>query len=73
LHHATDYTPYEGMTVSAWPDVVTSRGEIVVEGGQPMPGLTKGRGQFLRCERPEAARPRNSIAGIEASVAAMQP
>ena len=55
LHHAADYTPYEGMLVSAWPDVVLSRGEVVVEGGQPVAG--PGRGQFLRCDRPEPARP----------------
>jgi dihydropyrimidinase len=73
LHHATDYTPYEGMTVSAWPDLVTSRGEVVVEGGQPVKGLTVGRGQFLRCERPDAARPRAGTPGIEASIAAMTP
>ncbi|MHB1205556.1 MAG: dihydropyrimidinase [Rhodospirillaceae bacterium] len=73
LHHATDYTPYEGMTVSAWPDIVTSRGEVVVEGGQPVKNLSVGRGQFLRCERPDAARPRAGVPGIEASVAAMTP
>jgi dihydropyrimidinase len=55
LHHAADYTPYEGMVVSAWPDVVLSRGEVVVEGGKPVVG--PGRGQFLRCDRPEPARP----------------
>ncbi|MGE3335434.1 MAG: dihydropyrimidinase [Rhodospirillaceae bacterium] len=73
LHHATDYTPYEGMTVSAWPDIVTSRGEIVVEGGEPAKDLKKGRGQFLRCERPDAARPRANVPGIEAAIAAMKP
>ena len=73
LHHNTDYTPYEGMTVTAWPDIVTSRGEVVVEGGQPAKNLKKGRGEFLRCERPAAARPRENVPGIEASIAAMKP
>jgi dihydropyrimidinase len=73
LHHAADYTPYEGMTVSAWPDVVLSRGEVVVEGGKPVSGLSTGRGQFLRCERPDAASPRDGVSGIEARVAAMRP
>lgn len=73
LHHATDYTPYEGMVVGAWPDVVTSRGDVVVEGGKPAPGLSTKRGQFLRCERPDAAKPRAGVAGIEAQVAAMKP
>ncbi|MGE4064790.1 MAG: dihydropyrimidinase [Rhodospirillaceae bacterium] len=73
LHHNTDYTPYEGMTISAWPDIVASRGEVVVEGGEPVEGLEKGRGQFLRCERPDAARPRAHVPGIEAAIAAMKP
>ena len=73
LHHDCDYTPYEGMLVSAWPDVVTSRGDVVVEGGKPAPGLSTKRGQFLRCDRPDAARPRPGVPGIEAQVAAMTP
>jgi dihydropyrimidinase len=72
LHHATDYTPYEGMTVSAWPDVVLSRGDVVVEGGEPVPNLAIGRGQFLRCDRPDAAAPRDDVPGIEAGIAAMR-
>lgn len=51
LHHNVDYTPYEGMEISAWPDTVISRGEIVVDGGKPV-GHT-GRGQFLSCARPQ--------------------
>ena len=54
LHSAADYTPYEGMVVKAWPEVVLSRGEVVVEGGRPI--ASRGRGQFLRCDRPEPAR-----------------
>ena len=54
LHSAADYTPYEGMVVKAWPEVVLSRGEVVVEGGRPI--ASQGRGQFLRCDRPEPAR-----------------
>ena len=55
LHSAADYTPYEGMMVNAWPDMVLSRGEVVVEGGKSVGAA--GRGEFLRCERPETARP----------------
>ncbi|HBW2224505.1 TPA: dihydropyrimidinase [Klebsiella quasipneumoniae subsp. quasipneumoniae] len=50
LHHNVDYTPYEGMTLSAWPAITLSRGEVVWDGapqGQP------GRGQFLRCKQPD--------------------
>lgn len=49
LHHNVDYTPYEGMRLRAWPAVTISRGEVVWDGNfHPR----KGRGQFLRCERP---------------------
>jgi len=55
LHHAVDYTPYEGITVRGWPDTVVSRGEIVVDDG----GFVgkAGRGQFLKCDLPVPARP----------------
>ena len=50
LHHAVDYTPYEGMTLRAWPAMTLSRGDVVWDGmafhGQP------GRGQFLPCGPP---------------------
>ena len=49
LHHNVDYTPYEGMTLSAWPAVVVSRGEVIVEGGECM--ATPGRGEFLPSAR----------------------
>ena len=46
LHHAVDYTPYEGIELKAWPGMTLLRGEVVWDGthfyGQ------KGRGQFLR-------------------------
>lgn len=41
LHDAVDYTPYEGMTVSAWPDTVIRAGEVV--GSDIIPGS----GRFL--------------------------
>jgi dihydropyrimidinase len=56
LHHACDYTPYEGMTVRGWPATVLSRGEVVVDEGKLL--AEPGQGQFLRCERPALARPR---------------
>jgi dihydropyrimidinase len=56
LHHNVDYTPYEGMKLTAWPEVTLSRGEIVWS--RPQPQVTPGRGRFLRCDRPAAARPR---------------
>jgi len=49
LHHAVDYTPYEGIALDAWPAVTLSRGEVVWDGRfHPR----AGRGEFLRRERP---------------------
>jgi dihydropyrimidinase len=56
LHHAVDYTPYEGMRLSAWPAVTVSRGEVVFEAGQARG--SPGRGRFLHCGLPAPARPR---------------
>ena len=56
LHHATDYTPYEGRELQAWPAMTLLRGEVVWDGERFLGRA--GGGEFLRCERPEAARPR---------------
>ena len=45
LHHNVDYTPYEGMNLTAWPECVISRGEVVAKSGE-FTG-TSGRGKFL--------------------------
>ena len=50
LHHATDYTPYEGITLKAWPGMTLSAGEIVWDGKDFHP--RSGQGRFLRCEAP---------------------
>ncbi|MEQ8370726.1 MAG: dihydropyrimidinase [Alphaproteobacteria bacterium] len=55
LHHNCDYTPYEGMTFTAWPEVVFSRGEKIVADGKL--NARAGRGQFLECDLPAPARP----------------
>ena len=56
LHHAVDYTPYEGIEIGAWPAYTLSRGRVLWDGtsflGAP------GDGLFLHCARPDAARPR---------------
>jgi dihydropyrimidinase len=46
LHHAVDYTPYEGMRLKAWPALTLSRGEVVWDGNKPLGA--KGRGEFLK-------------------------
>jgi dihydropyrimidinase len=45
LHDQMDYTPYEGMTLTGWPETVISRGEVIVDDGE----LTgkPGRGTHL--------------------------
>lgn len=55
LHHAVDYTPYEGMRVRGWPAITLSRGEVVWQDGE-FRGRA-GRGEFLRCGLPAPARP----------------
>ncbi len=37
LHHAVDYTPYEGMTLRAWPALTMARGEVVWDGASSTP------------------------------------
>ena len=56
LHHAVDYTPYEGIEVDAWPAITLSRGRVVWQNGEFLG--TPGNGRFLRCEKPEPARPK---------------
>lgn len=50
LHHDVDYTPYEGMSLRAWPGLTLSRGEVVWDGRRPLG--RPGQGRFLRCDRP---------------------
>ena len=50
LHHAVDYTPYEGKTLRAWPGLTLCRGEVVWDGKDFHDRA--GRGQFLRCAAP---------------------
>jgi len=45
LHDAMDYTPYEELKTKGWVDLVFSRGELVVKGGEPL--AKPGRGRYL--------------------------
>jgi dihydropyrimidinase len=56
LHHAVDYTPYEGLRITGWPVITLSRGEVVYQDGR-FTGRP-GHGRFLPCARPEPARAR---------------
>ena len=57
LHHAVDYTPYEGITLRAWPGVTLAGGEVVWDGERFHPRA--GRGRFLTCAAP-TLRPRQA-------------
>ena len=46
LHHNSDYTPYEGWSVTGWPRTVFSRGQVVVRDGQFVGAA--GRGCYLK-------------------------
>lgn len=50
LHHAVDYTPYQGMRLKAWPALTLSRGETVWDGAR-FTGRA-GAGRFLPCGTP---------------------
>ena len=64
LHDNMDYTPYEGRRVKGYPITTLSRGEVVWDGEQAVG--EPGRGQFLRCDLPEPARPQGVfVAGFD--------
>ena len=53
LHHNVDFTPYEGISVTGWPIVTLSRGEVVYRDGRVT--ALPGRGAFLPCGTPGPA------------------
>ena len=53
LHHAVDYTPYEGMSLTGWPVATVLRGEVICRDGT-WAGAA-GRGAFLECELPDTS------------------
>ncbi|HEV8257525.1 MAG TPA: dihydropyrimidinase [Casimicrobiaceae bacterium] len=71
LHHAVDYTPYEGIRIRGWPALTLSRGEIVWDGRRPQ-GVP-GRGKFLECALPEMARPKGGASSSEVVAAEQSP
>lgn len=54
LHDSAGYTPYEGRTLQGWPDVVLSRGRVVVDHGVLQ--AERGSGQYLRRGAPDLPR-----------------
>jgi dihydropyrimidinase len=55
LHHAVDYTPYEGIALAAWPVLTLAGGDVVWDGAGFHPRA--GHGRFLQCGAP-TLRPR---------------
>jgi dihydropyrimidinase len=69
LHDNMDYTPYEGRVVTGWPVHVLVRGETAFKDGEVV--AAPGNGRFVRCARPEWARPLGRrIHGFEPSTGA---
>jgi len=52
LHDNVGYTPYEGMQLQGWPELVMSRGRVVVEDNTLQ--VQRGSGQYIPRQRPEA-------------------
>jgi len=50
LHDNVGYTPYEGRTLTGWPETVVSRGRVVVADGQLH--AERGSGRYLRRASP---------------------
>ncbi|RME45959.1 MAG: dihydropyrimidinase [Caldilineae bacterium] len=46
LHEKPDWTPYDGLTVTGWPEVTLSRGEVIVQDGEFLGAA--GRGRFVK-------------------------
>src|ERR1700755_929713 len=57
--HQTDYTPWEGYVVTAWPSMTVLRGKVMVEDGQFL-GDPKD-GQFLPRKVADEIRARPAV------------
>jgi dihydropyrimidinase len=62
LHHAVDYTPYEGLELTGRPMLTLCRGRVVSRAGEPE--SEAGYGEFLKCDKPQPARPRGNAKGF---------
>ncbi|MDX1465750.1 MAG: dihydropyrimidinase [Halomonas sp.] len=62
LHHAVDYTPYEGVELTGKPVLTLCRGRAVSRDGAFT--APAGHGRFLTCDKPTPARPRGQAKGF---------
>ncbi|MBT5050738.1 MAG: amidohydrolase family protein, partial [Rhodospirillaceae bacterium] len=67
MHDNMDYTPYEGIEVTGWPETTLSRGRVVWNDGEF--SAEPGSGVFYKCDEPPAlsapARPVTPFDPIE--------
>jgi len=54
LHDKAGYTPYEGKSLRGWPEVVISRGRVVVQDGELF--AERGSGEFIPRGMPDIPR-----------------
>jgi dihydropyrimidinase len=64
LHDNTGYTPYEGRKLQGWPEVVLSRGRVVVENNTL--NAARGSGQFLKRKPSDMLFSQSSISAADA-------
>lgn len=60
LHDNVGYTPYQGKRLRGWPEVVMSRGRVVVQDNALQ--VERGSGQYIRRRSPVATVPVKTIA-----------
>ena len=60
MQHAIDYTPYEGMEVTGWPQATIRRGEVVMQDGKVQ--AAPGTGRFLPRAPYDLVKPRGITA-----------
>jgi len=60
MHHAIDYTPYEGIEVTGWPVTTVRRGEVVMADGNVQ--AEPGSGRFLARGPYSLTAPRGVVA-----------
>ncbi|WP_373355939.1 dihydropyrimidinase [Pseudoroseicyclus sp. CXY001] len=49
LHHGSDYTPFEGIEITGWPVMTILGGAVIVEDGEPVGDVPRGR--YLKRDR----------------------
>jgi dihydropyrimidinase len=60
LHDNVGYTPYQGKRLRGWPEVVMSRGRIVVQDNELQ--VERGSGQYIPRRSPDATLPSKKTA-----------